>query len=79
MEDLVIPVDLASVLAENDAARAFFEHFPDSSKKNILWWTESARKPTTRAARVSKTVELAAANRMANHPKERDQGPARGG
>ena len=76
VEALVIPPDLAAALAESEAARAFFERFPDSSKKNILWWIKTARKPETRAARVSKTVELAAENRMANHPKGRDRGPA---
>ena len=75
IEDLVIPPDLASALAANEAARAFFGGFPNSSKKNILWWIKSARKPDTRAARISKTVELAAENRMANHPKGRDEGP----
>ena len=77
IEDLVIPPDLASALAGNAAAKAFFDSFPSSSKKNILWWLKSARRPETRAQRVSKTVVLAAENRMANHPKGRDQGPRR--
>ncbi len=75
IEDLVIPPDLASALVENNTAAAFFQSFPDSSKKNILWWIKSARRPETRAARVAQAVELAAKNRMANHPKGRDQGP----
>ena len=79
VEDLVVPPDLAAALAKNEAAGAFFEGFPVSSKKSILWWIKSARRPETRAARVSKTVDLAAANRMANHPRGRDQGPTRGG
>ena len=78
IEDLVIPSDLASALADNQTASACFENFPASSRKNILWWIKSARKPETRAARVSKTVELAAENRMANHPAVRDRGAARG-
>ena len=76
IEALVVPPDLASALAESDAAGAFFENFPASSKKSILWWIKTARRAETRAARVSKTVELAAENRMANHPKGRDRGPA---
>lgn len=78
IEDLVIPPDLADALGKSEAAGAFFESFPDSSKKSILWWIKSARRPETRVARVSKTVELATENRMANHPKGRDQGPTRG-
>ena len=78
IEDLVIPPDLASALAVNGTAAACFEHFSDSAKKIILWWIKSARKPETRARRIARTVELAAENRMANHPKGRDQGPQRG-
>ena len=76
IEDLVMPPDLAAALADNEAARTCFDNFPPSSKKNILWWIKSARKPETRTARVSKTVELAAENRIANHPMGRDRGPA---
>ena len=75
IEDLVIPPDLASALGDNDVARASFENFPPSSRKNILWWIKSARKPETRAARIAKTAELAADNRMANHPMGRDRRP----
>ena len=66
IEDLVIPPDLASALAENDAAEDYFENLPDSSKKNILWWIKSARRSETRAERIAKTVRLAAENRLAN-------------
>ena len=62
---------------DDEAAKSFFENFPDSSKKNILWWIKSARRPKTRATRISKTVGLAAQNRMANHPAGRDKGPTR--
>ena len=75
IEDLVIPPDLSDVLERNEAARDFFQNFSDSSKKNILWWIKSARRSQTRASRVSKTVEMASENRMANHPKGRDRGP----
>ena len=77
IEDLLIPADLAKALDFNGDARAFFGGFPDSSRKNILWWIKSARKPETRAARISRTVELAAESRMANHPSGRDLGPNR--
>lgn len=75
VERLVIPPDLARALAAEEGARALFGAFPDSSKKNILWWIESARRPETRAARVRRAAELAARNRMANHPAGRDRGP----
>lgn len=77
VEDLVIPPDLASALAEDGTAGDHFGNFPDSSKKTILWWIKSARRPETRATRITKTVAMAAENRMANHPAGRDKGPAR--
>lgn len=76
IEALVIPPDLAAALSDNETAQTCFDNFPPSSKKNILWWIKSARKPETRTARVAKTAELAAQNRMANHPMGRDRGPA---
>ncbi len=75
IEDIVIPSDLASALNENAPAALYFKSFPDSSKKNILWWIKSARRPQTRTNRIEKTVALAAQNRMANHPAGRDKGP----
>ena len=75
IEDLVVPPDLASALATDETAQACFDNFSPSSKKNILWWIKSARKPETRAARIARTAELAAENRMANHPAGRDRGP----
>ena len=75
VERLVIPPDLARALAVEEGASALFGAFPDSSKKNILWWIRSARRPETRAARVKRAAELAARNRMANHPAGRDRGP----
>ncbi len=75
IEDQVIPPDLASALSADGAAGDYFSNFPDSSKKNILWWIKSARRPETRATRIAKTVAMAAENRMANHPAGRDKGP----
>ena len=76
VEDLIVPRDLALALSQTAAAQAFFRRFPDSSKKNILWWIKSAGKPETRAARIAVAADMAATNRMANHPKGREQGPA---
>ena len=64
---VVIPPDLAAALAEDEAAHGFFERFPKSSKKAILWWIKTAKRPETRAVRISGTVSAAAQNRMADH------------
>ena len=66
IEDLVIPPDLASALAENHAAGEYFRNLPDSWKKSSLWWIKSARRSETRAERIAKTVRMAAENRLPN-------------
>jgi uncharacterized protein YdeI (YjbR/CyaY-like superfamily) len=66
VEDLIIPPDLTEALAANDTARTYFEAFSNSSKKAILWWIESAKRPETRAKRIEETVRLAAQNLKAN-------------
>ena len=78
IEDLRIPDDLAAAVESNPAAGTNFARFSDSAKKNILWWIKSARTAPTRTRRINTTVERAAENRMANHPKGRDQGPRPG-
>lgn len=67
IEELTVPDDLAAALLENPTAKDYFDAFPPSSKKNILWWIESAKKPETRAKRVEETVRMAAENLRANH------------
>lgn len=67
VERLEIPEDLAAALAANADAASFFDAFPPSSKKIILTWITSAKRPETRERRVAETVELAARNVRANH------------
>ncbi|MDE2904437.1 MAG: YdeI/OmpD-associated family protein [Chloroflexota bacterium] len=78
IEDLVIPDDLVRALQSNPSAEAHFTRFSASAKKNILWWIKSAKRAPTRTRRINITVERAAENRLANHPKGRDQGPRAG-
>ena len=68
VEALEVPGDLARALAGNAAARRHFDAFPPSSRKIILFWIASAKKPETRSARVAETARLAARNVRANHP-----------
>ncbi|MEM8536120.1 MAG: YdeI/OmpD-associated family protein, partial [Chloroflexota bacterium] len=67
IEDLIIPDDLQIALDANPAAQTNFAAFPPSSKKTILWWIASAKRPQTRAKRIEETVTLAAQNIKANH------------
>jgi uncharacterized protein YdeI (YjbR/CyaY-like superfamily) len=70
IETLSVPPDLQAALAQNPTAQTNFEAFNPSSKKNILWWIESAKRPETRAKRIEETVRLAAQNLKANHPRQ---------
>lgn len=67
IEALVMPDDLQAALGANEAAKSNFETFPPSSKKIILAWVSSAKRPETRQTRIQETVRLAAENIRANH------------
>jgi uncharacterized protein YdeI (YjbR/CyaY-like superfamily) len=54
-------------LKKNKLAAKYFKAFPPSSKRIILEWILNAKKPETRAQRITTTVELAARNTRANH------------
>jgi uncharacterized protein YdeI (YjbR/CyaY-like superfamily) len=60
VERLEEPPELASALDANDAARESWNRFSSSSRKAILWWIVSAKRPETRAKRVEQTVRMAA-------------------
>ena len=65
VEDLLEPDDLAGALDADPAARAAWDGFPPSARKQMLWWVVSAGRPETRATRVAKIVAEAAAGRRA--------------
>jgi hypothetical protein len=59
--EVAIPEDLDAEL--DDAARAFFTGLAPSHRKEWVRWVEEAKKPETRAARITKTVESLRAGR----------------
>lgn len=63
IEDLIIPADLKQALEANETANRYFELFSNSSKKNILFWIESAKRPETRLKRIEQTISSAAQNK----------------
>ncbi|MCX6142654.1 MAG: YdeI/OmpD-associated family protein [Ignavibacteriales bacterium] len=67
VERLEVPQDLRKALLVNREAQKHFKSFPNSSKKIILFWIQSAKRPETRAKRVKDTVAQAAKNMRANH------------
>ncbi|WP_344394929.1 YdeI/OmpD-associated family protein [Actinomadura alba] len=67
-ENSAVPDDLRESLDRNEAARGNFQKFPPSSKRLILQWIATAKRPETRRRRIDRTVDLAAVNIRANHP-----------
>ncbi|PRY44916.1 YdeI/OmpD-associated family protein [Umezawaea tangerina] len=67
-DDTTVPTDLQEQLARNTTATTNFHAFPPSSKRLILQWVATAKKPETRRRRIDRTVELAALGIRANHP-----------
>jgi uncharacterized protein YdeI (YjbR/CyaY-like superfamily) len=66
IEDLVEPDDLRAALDEEPNARHHWDGFPRSVKRAILEWIANAKKPETRAKRVTETATLAARGERAN-------------
>ena len=63
IEALSIPVDLKQALEANETANRNFEAFSNSTKNNILFWIDSAKRPETRFKRIEQTITSAEQNR----------------
>ncbi|MCF2525844.1 YdeI/OmpD-associated family protein [Yinghuangia soli] len=63
-----VPDDLRAALGRDEAAQRNFAAFPPSSRRLILQWIATAKRPETRERRVVRTAELASRNIRANHP-----------
>jgi uncharacterized protein YdeI (YjbR/CyaY-like superfamily) len=66
VEDLVVPPDLAAAFDGVPGSRAQWEAFPRSARRGILEWIVQAKRPDTRARRVTETAELAGRGERAN-------------
>jgi uncharacterized protein YdeI (YjbR/CyaY-like superfamily) len=64
-ERLAVPDDLAAALKSRPPAGVNFAAFPPSVRKMLLTWIALARRPQTRAARITKIAEAAARNERA--------------
>lgn len=67
-DNLLVPDDLKEAFASNPTAQEKFEKFSPGSRKIILYWITSAKRPETRQKRVEETVRLAALGKRANFP-----------
>ena len=55
--ELEMPEDLGKALEGNAAARATYDDFPPSAKRDYLEWLIEAKRPETRAKRLAQAVE----------------------
>jgi len=70
VERLEEPPDLAAALDASPAAREHWSGFSPSSRKAILWWIVSAKRPETRSKRIEQSVRMAAKGLRAQHDRE---------
>ena len=54
--DVEVPDDLSAALADDDAARSWFEGLTDSQRKTFVTSVTSAKQPETRQRRVARAV-----------------------
>ncbi|HEX2202321.1 MAG TPA: YdeI/OmpD-associated family protein [Longimicrobium sp.] len=66
VEALEVPPDLEAAFAAYPDARRHWDAFPRSARRALLEWISHAKKPETRAARVTETARLANENVRAN-------------
>ncbi|MEO7177435.1 MAG: YdeI/OmpD-associated family protein [Allosphingosinicella sp.] len=64
--DLETPPELDSALSGNAAAKAAFDAFPPSCRREYVEWVIEAKRPETRAKRVAQAVEWMAQGKRRN-------------
>jgi uncharacterized protein YdeI (YjbR/CyaY-like superfamily) len=64
VEALRFPAELIEALSDDPRAKKNFEDYPDSIKKRVIFWIESAKRTETRDRRIREIVELARAGRQ---------------
>ena len=62
VEALQVPADLQAALNELSTAQEHFAAFSPTTKKQLLWWVLSAKRPETRTKRITQIVAAAADN-----------------
>jgi uncharacterized protein YdeI (YjbR/CyaY-like superfamily) len=68
VERLTVPADLEAALAAMPPARPNWDAFPPSVRRMLLAWLVEARRPETRARRVTEIAEKASRNERARNP-----------
>jgi uncharacterized protein YdeI (YjbR/CyaY-like superfamily) len=65
-EDLVVPDDLATALKRNPKAKATFDNFRPSHKREYIEWLTDAKTEATRARRLETAIEWMAEGKPRN-------------
>jgi uncharacterized protein YdeI (YjbR/CyaY-like superfamily) len=65
-----LPADLAVALARNARARAFFETLDGANRYAILYRVQAAKKPQTRAERITRFVAMCARHETIHPPRK---------
>jgi uncharacterized protein YdeI (YjbR/CyaY-like superfamily) len=63
IEALIVPEDLRQALEVDETTKNYFRLFSNTTKKNILLWIQSAKRPETRLARIEQTILSVAQNK----------------
>jgi uncharacterized protein YdeI (YjbR/CyaY-like superfamily) len=63
---VVAPADLTTSLDAAPAARATFDGFSESQKREYVEWVETAKRAETRASRIAQAVEWMAEGKRRN-------------
>jgi uncharacterized protein YdeI (YjbR/CyaY-like superfamily) len=63
---LEVPEDLAAALRKNAKARAHFEAFPPSYRRDYIEWIVEAKREETRQRRLQQTLEWVAEGKSRN-------------
>jgi uncharacterized protein YdeI (YjbR/CyaY-like superfamily) len=64
--DLATPKELETALDRNPAARAAFDAFPPSGRREYVEWVVEAKRPETRDKRIAQAVEWMAEGKRRN-------------
>ena len=65
-KELLVPNDLTTELSKNKSAKATFDKFPPSHKKEYVMWIEEAKTQATRDKRLATTVQWLAEGKSRN-------------
>ncbi|NUO64422.1 MAG: hypothetical protein HOQ11_14090 [Gemmatimonadaceae bacterium] len=60
------PADLAALLKKHAKARATFDRFPPSHRREYIQWITEAKRPETREKRLAQTIEWLAEGKSRN-------------